>query len=124
NLKFLWKSLLCYSWWLPLILVGAVRFGSFWGQYPRALRRLLLLAVPMFGLALFKGWIEEMRQYMELLPIFGLLMAQWTLEELGLGRLLRTRQECESEELTTEQPINWKGTEDDTKSHDYRTQVA
>ena len=60
-------------------------------RFPAALRRLWLLGVPLVGLALFMGWLEEFRQYLELLPIFGLILFHWCIHEAGYGHLLRPR---------------------------------
>jgi hypothetical protein len=84
-----------YVWWLPFLGVSMVRLVALWRHYPPELRRLCLLAVPLLGLAFFKGWIEEMRQYLELMPIVGLIVIQWTLHEAGLGHLLRARHAAE-----------------------------
>jgi hypothetical protein len=80
-----------YMWWLPLLVVAVARLVSLRRQYPKALRRLCWLAVPLLGMAVFKGWIEEMRQYLEMLPIVGLIVLHWTLHEAGYGHLLRAR---------------------------------
>lgn len=80
-----------FLWFLPLALVALVRFAAHWRDYPMPLRRLALLLIPLVGMAFFKGWIEEMRQYLELLPVFGLMALQCLLCELGRGDLLRAR---------------------------------
>jgi hypothetical protein len=79
------------NWWLPFYAVGLARIVGLWPQFPFALRRLCWLLLPMVGLAFFKGWLEELRQYLELLPVFGLLLLQWCLHEAGLGHLLVAR---------------------------------
>jgi hypothetical protein len=81
-----------YMWWLPFLGVSVIRLLSLWRQYPAPLRRLCLLAVPLFGIAIFKGWIEEMRQYLEMLPIAGIIVIHWILHEAGFGHLLQARQ--------------------------------
>jgi hypothetical protein len=88
NLRYLVKQTF-YLWYLPFLGVALARFLALRKQYPAVLKRLSVLALPLLGLALFKGWIEEMRQYLEMLPIFGLMVLQWTMHEAGLGRLLR-----------------------------------
>lgn len=80
-----------YVWYAPFLGVALARFVALHRLYPARLKHLCLLAVPMLGLAFFKGWIEEMRQYLELLPIMGLLVVQWTLHEAGLGGLFQPR---------------------------------
>jgi hypothetical protein len=90
NAKYL-ASRVFYLWLAPFLAVGLLRLLSAWPSYPPALRRLSLLAVPLVGLAFFKGWIEEMRQYLELLPIVGLIVFQWLLREAGAGGILRPR---------------------------------
>jgi hypothetical protein len=83
---------LFYVWWLPVLAVGLARLLALWRRYPADLRRLCLLAVPLVVLACFKGWVEEMRQYLEVLPVVGLIVIHGTLHEAGLGHLLRARQ--------------------------------
>jgi hypothetical protein len=82
-------SLLFSSWLLPFVAVGTARLVALRHSYPRALKRLCLLAVPLVGMALFKGWVEELRQYLEVLPVVGLLVFHWCLHEASLGHLLR-----------------------------------
>jgi len=77
--------LLFFCWYWPFLGVAFARFVSRHREYPLALKRLSLLAVPLVGAAFFKGWIEEMRQYLELLPIAGLMVLQWILHEAGFG---------------------------------------
>jgi hypothetical protein len=88
-------ALLC-SWMLPFFLIGSVRIGRMLPRVPSDLRRLTCLLPILLGLAFFKGWIEEMRQYGELLAIMGLVVAQWLSEELGLARFLVPRAEQSS----------------------------
>jgi hypothetical protein len=92
NTKYLLMQVF-YLWYLPFLGVALARFLALREKYPVLLKRLSLLAVPLLGLALFKGWIEEMRQYLEMLPIFGLMLLQWTLHEAGFRDLLRPRPE-------------------------------
>jgi hypothetical protein len=86
NLKYLAVHVIGSAWSWPFLAVGMARFLGRWRHYPAELRRLSLLAVPMLGIAFFKGWFEELRQYLELLPIFGLMVMQWLLREAGYGR--------------------------------------
>lgn len=81
------------SWWYaPFVLVAVVRISRVWREFPISLRRLVVLAIVPLGIAVFKGWIEEKRQYLELLPILGPLILQWVAIELGLGQSVRARQ--------------------------------
>jgi hypothetical protein len=79
------------NWWLPFIGVGLLRLAALRRQFPPQLLRLCWLLVPLAGLAFFKGWLEEMRQYLEMLPVFGLLLFHWVLHEVGLGEHLQPR---------------------------------
>jgi hypothetical protein len=90
NLKYL-SFPVFYSWSMPFFVVGLARLVSLRGYFPSALKRLCVLAVPLVGMALFKGWLEELRQYLELLPIAGLLLLHWCLHEAGYGHLLKAR---------------------------------
>jgi hypothetical protein len=91
NIRVLGTALLFDFWPAPLVLVLLVRLKAMWSRSPLSLRRLLVLGVMQVSLAVFKGWIEEKRQYLEMLPIVGPLVIQWVLVELGLGSLLRAR---------------------------------
>jgi hypothetical protein len=84
----LWYALY-YAWFLPLLGLGLVHLARHWPDYPVSLRRLAFLLLPLLVLGFFKGWIEERRQYLEFISVFGLIVAQWLLIEAGLGRLLR-----------------------------------
>jgi hypothetical protein len=90
NLKY-FSFVLFYSWSMPFFAIGAARMLALRRRFPRPLVRLLVLAVPLVGMALLRGWLEEMRQYLELLPVAGLLVFQWCLHEAGHGDLLRAR---------------------------------
>ena len=82
------------SWWYaPMVLVVALRIAKVWREFPPRLRRLAVLALVPLGIAVFKGWIEEKRQYLELLPILGPLLLQWMAIELGLSRYVKARPE-------------------------------
>jgi hypothetical protein len=83
--------LVFYGWFAPLLGVALARLVAARRLYPSALKKLCLLALPLVGLAYFKGWIEELRQYLEVLPILGLIVVQWVLHEAGVGGLLRAR---------------------------------
>jgi hypothetical protein len=93
NLGWMRNSALLFSWMLPFFLVGFVRIGRMLPRVPVELRRLTCLLPILLGLSFFKGWIEEMRQYGELLAILGLVVAQWLSEELGFERFLVPRAE-------------------------------
>jgi hypothetical protein len=83
-----------YLWFAPFFVVGAARLLGRWREYPLALRKLCLLLGPVLAVAFFKGWIEELRQYLEFLPIVGLIVFQWIVQEAGGGRLLRVRSDA------------------------------
>jgi hypothetical protein len=87
NVLWLRDTALLLSWLLPFFLVGVVRFVRMMGRVPVELGRLMLLVPLLVGAAFFKGWIEEFRQYGELLPIVGLAVAQWLSEEMSLAHL-------------------------------------
>jgi hypothetical protein len=90
NLKLLSYPLF-YSWLVPFFAVGLARLVALRDRFPSPLKRLSLLALPLLGMAFFRGWFEEMRQYLEVLPVLGLLVFHWCLHEAGLGHLLRAR---------------------------------
>lgn len=93
---------LCLDFWpLPLLGVALWRFAAHWPRFPASLRKLLLLAVIQAGCSFFKGWLEEKRQYLELLPVGGLLMLQWVLMESGFGRLMTPREQALDEPAET-----------------------
>ncbi len=79
-------------WYYPFWIVSAIRLARVWPQFPAPLRRLVLLSFALIAPALFKGWIEEKRQYLEMLPILGPMLIQWVVTELGFGCLLRARE--------------------------------
>ena len=83
--------LIFYSWALPFVAVCAYRMARLWPSYPWTLKRLIWLAAPLLTLGFFRGLFEEKRQYLEVMPIAGLMVAQWVLHEWGLGRLLVAR---------------------------------
>lgn len=96
NARLIVWSLVFGCWLIPVAVVAVARVARHWHAFPVRLRRLTFLALIPLGLALFKGWFEERRQYMELLAIFGPLALQWVLIELGLERLCRVRDGDES----------------------------
>jgi hypothetical protein len=87
NLKYL-TFVIFYSWSMPFFVVGLARMVALRRHFPPVLLRLSLLAVPLVGMAFCVGWLEELRQYLELLPICGLLLFHWCLHEAGYGHLL------------------------------------
>lgn len=91
NLKLLSYPLF-YCWLMPFFAVGLARMVALRDRFPAPLKRLSLLALPLLGMAFFQGWFEEMRQYLEVLHILGLLVFHWCLHEAGLGHLLRCRE--------------------------------
>jgi hypothetical protein len=91
NVELLALSAMYWMWLIPVFGFAAWRMSQAWPQLHPTLRRLSLLIVMLAGLALFKGWIEERRQYLEVLPLAGLLLAQWIACELGVGHLLTPR---------------------------------
>jgi hypothetical protein len=93
NLKFLSYPIF-YCWVVPFFAVGTARLVALRDCFPSALKRLCLLALPLLGMAFVKGWFEEMRQYLEVLPVVGLLVFHWCMHEAGLGHLLRARDQA------------------------------
>jgi hypothetical protein len=92
NARWLAWTLAFDAWWyLPVAVVSAVRIAGHWSAFPITLRRLVVLAPVLVALAFFKGWIEEKRQYLEMIPILGPLLVQWVAIELGMGHLLRAK---------------------------------
>jgi hypothetical protein len=92
NAKLLFWGTIRNCWVVSVIAVVCLRIYRMRSDIPGDLRRLLLLVPLMVGLAFFKGWIEERRQYYEVYPIVGLIFLQWASVELGLDRLLVPRQ--------------------------------
>ncbi len=91
NMGMLAKFVLFQSWVLIAWGVCLVRIGKAWGQFPRQLRRLSAIPLLLVSAGVFKGWLEEHRQYAECLLIFGPMLLQWALIELGLGRWMEPR---------------------------------
>jgi hypothetical protein len=85
------KTVLGYGWLLPAIGVSVFRMYLMRKNFPPYLLRLLSLLALVVCAALFKGWIEELRQYLEFLPVVGMLVIQWTFNEAGLGALFQPR---------------------------------
>jgi hypothetical protein len=93
NLLFLARGSVYYLWLLLPAAVVLTRIGLMWRQIPLVLRRLLPLGVLLVGAAFCKGWIEERRCYLEMLPIIGLIFCQWAAVELGLEHLFVPRRD-------------------------------
>ncbi len=92
NLRFVLVRGVYGLWWVVpffAILAHLVRIRR--ELPPRLLPVLLSMAAVMIGLAFFKGWIEERRQYLELLPFAWLIGIRWVLGEVGAAWLLRAR---------------------------------
>jgi hypothetical protein len=79
------------SWMALLLVLGIVYVLSLRRKWPADLRRLSLLVPLMLIPAFFKGWIEERRQYLELLIIVGPLVLQALDTAIGM-RLMRARE--------------------------------
>lgn len=93
NARWLAWALVFDAWWyLPVAVVSVVRIARYWSAFPTPLRCLVVLVPVLLALAFFKGWIEEKRQYLELIPILGPLLIQWVVLELGMGHLLRAKE--------------------------------
>jgi hypothetical protein len=92
NVRDLFLSLVFYSWTLPFAAVCLHKMIKLWPSYPLALRRLAWLAVPLLILGFIRGYYEERRQYLEVLPIFGLMVMQWLLTEFGYRESFQARQ--------------------------------
>jgi hypothetical protein len=79
-------------WWTVPAAVIAVRIWLLRRAMPRHVLVLLAgMAGVLVGAGFFKGWVEERRQYFELLPLVGLVACRWAAAELGLDRLVLTR---------------------------------
>jgi hypothetical protein len=92
NLFWMAKSLVYHAWWVPVVVVCAYRIARVWDRVPTGLRRLALLIPLLLAVTFFKGWLEERRQYLELLPVGGLILLQWMAIELGVGHWMRPRE--------------------------------
>ena len=91
NLVFLVKEGIYNLWWVFVAGVICVRIFLIRREVPRDLLWLLVMGLVVLGAAFFKGWIEERRQYLEMLPIVGLIVLQWASLELGIGHLFRPK---------------------------------
>jgi hypothetical protein len=91
NLRLLLWTTLFDSWFIPMAIVGLARIRASWAWFPWELRRLTVIPGLLITAAIFKGWFEERRQYTEALSIFGPLLIQWVLLELGLGYMMVAR---------------------------------
>lgn len=112
NLRMLARSSVEHMWSLAVAAVACLWLVRHRGELPRDLRRLLVMLPIMVGLAFFKGWLEERRQYLEVEPILGLLLVQWAYTALGFGGLLVPRVEtCEARDPAREEhaghPLPW-----------------
>ena len=81
NLAEIAYFLACWSWLLPALIVLALRAGKVWPVVPIAVRRLMIVPAALVSVALFKGWLEELRSYSEGMLPLGLLLTQVTLIE-------------------------------------------
>ncbi|HEV3342440.1 MAG TPA: hypothetical protein VG125_18865 [Pirellulales bacterium] len=94
NLYALGESAICNCWYLAFAAVGFVRFyGRTWHDVPADLKWFLLLGVVLLCACFFKGIIEERRDYLEVYPIWALILFQWAMVEIGLKHLFVPR-EC------------------------------
>jgi hypothetical protein len=92
NLKVVLSRAVFGLWWIVPGLIVLTRIVHMRRQMPRHLLLLLAaMAGVMVGAAFFKGWIEERRQYLELLPLAVLVGCRWAVVELGAGSLLIAR---------------------------------
>jgi hypothetical protein len=91
NLRMLARASVEAMWSLAIIAVACLWLLRHRAELPRDLRRLLVILPIMVGLAFFKGWLEERRQYLEVEPLLGLLLIQWAFTALGFGGLLVPR---------------------------------
>lgn len=88
---------LVYDFWLVLI-AGLLIFRIHRvvrDSLPQAIRSAAPVFLLLFGAALFKGWFEERRQYLEAYPFACLVVFQWAFSELGLTSLFSPRVEPE-----------------------------
>jgi hypothetical protein len=91
NARQIVKMIVGYGWLIPPLAISAYRMYLMRTAFPPYLLRVLSLLPFVVAVALFKGWIEEMRQYLEFLPVVGMLVVQWALTEMGKGALLRPK---------------------------------
>jgi hypothetical protein len=90
NLQRIGETVVAAPWMALLLILGVVYVVSLRRQWPRDLRRLSLLVPLMLVPAFFKGWIEERRQYLEMLIIAGPLVLQ-AVDTAFRTRLMRAR---------------------------------
>jgi hypothetical protein len=86
NAKVLFWTVFHGSW---LLIPASVVFYRLFQMRPNlpidALIVVSGMAVVIVGMGFFKGWIEERRAYLELLPLAGVVLFRWAVEEAGLG---------------------------------------
>jgi hypothetical protein len=93
NLYIMGQSAICNCWYLAFLLIGFVRFcRRTWPDVPTDLKWFLLLGIVLLCACFFKGIIEERRDYLEVYPIWALMLVQWAMAEFGLQRLFLPRQ--------------------------------
>jgi hypothetical protein len=92
NARWLFAAAIFSAWTAPLVVVSVIRIVRTIDQLPAMLARVTLLIPIIVSLAFFKGWIEELRQYTEMLSIGGIVIIHWALRELGLSHLLVPRE--------------------------------
>ncbi len=79
-------------WWTAPAAVVLARIVLLRRILPRHVLVLLAgMTAALVGAGFFKGWIEERRQYLELLPLAVLIGVRWAAAELGLDWLVVTR---------------------------------
>jgi hypothetical protein len=83
NLGYLAWYVTFSSWGVVVLFLLATRLAVLWPTIPIGLRLAVLLLPLYLAAALFKGWIEEYRQYGELLLPFGLVAILWMQTDLG-----------------------------------------
>ena len=91
NVHWLVLNTVISSWVVPFLLIPVVRIVRSLDRLPPSLARLAWLIPILVGVAFFKGWLEELRQYTELFPIGALIVTQWAMTELGVGHLMVPR---------------------------------
>jgi hypothetical protein len=94
NLIFLRAAAYQMDWFWAILAVPIARLVQIRRQLPTLLARWVLLLPAILLPALLRGWIEERRAYLEMLPIIGLLFLQWATIELGYERLLKPRSDA------------------------------
>ena len=84
-LNFYTLAVICF--WLAIISAGAILIFYKWSDKPDFLRHGLWIAVPLFLLTLFFGFIDEWRDYYELYPIVMLLIFTGLSSLMGIKML-------------------------------------